>query len=80
MKCPKCDGKGWRRNPKWTGGGCDVYPISYPCRYCGESGYVIGNVRDVLNYLKGMQARAERSGDKRTSAELKRCISIIEKN
>lgn len=80
MVCPKCEGKGWIRNPRWTGGSCDVYPISYKCKFCEESGYVIGNVRDVLDYMNFLLAQHQRMGDKEGTAKIKRCISIITKN
>lgn len=79
MKCPKCDGKGWYDNPKYPN------PASYShagepsikCKHCNGTGYIIGDVKDLLAFLKHLQVYFEK--DKHYYHQVKQCIDIIEK-
>ncbi len=79
MKCPKCNGSGFRRNPKypnpasWSWAGIE----GWPCKYCGESGYVIGNIKDILDFLKHLEVKFH--NDKHYRDQVKHCIDTIEK-
>ena len=77
MKCAKCDGKGWYDNPK--------YPIPYGnwageptinCKKCKGSGYIIGNVKDVLDLLNHLEVYFKY--DKDYLKQVKQCINVIE--
>ncbi len=82
MKCPKCEGRGWYENPKWIGGGSASEGISpsFKCKKCKESGYIIGNVKDVLDFLNFLKAQYERVKDSHMLEQVKQCIDTIEKH
>jgi hypothetical protein len=77
-ECPKCKGNGWYPNPRypnpssWSWAG----EPSFKCSKCKETGYIIGNVKDVLSFLKVLQN--ELRGE--MLIELKQCIDTIEKS
>ena len=79
MICGKCEGKGWYDNPKYPN------PVHYSyageptlrCRKCRGIGYVIGNVNDVLDFLKHLEVKFEK--DKEYLPQVKQCIDTIEK-
>lgn len=57
MECPKCKGKGWLDNPRyyahdaqysWSHG----IPTRKKCSNCKGSGYIIGNMTDIVDRLR----------------------------
>ena len=82
MQCSKCEGRGWIRNPKWHGGGSASEGIkpSFKCKKCGGSGYIIGNVEDVLKTLKHLEQYFTLENKHKEHAQsIRDCINIIEK-
>jgi hypothetical protein len=79
MKCPKCDGKGWYANPRypnpasWSWAG----EPSFPCRNCGKSGYIIGNTKDVVDFLKHLKVKFEIEKDSHYLKMTKQCLTAI---
>lgn len=57
MKCPKCNGKGYVTNKQYYNLGNSlayekgVLPMK-PCYHCNQSGYIIGNIKDVIDRLE----------------------------
>ena len=78
MKCPKCDGKGWYDNPKYPNPASwsDAGVPTFKCGKCRQTGYIIGNAKDVIDFLVVLEKRFER--DKETLREIKQCIKAIE--
>lgn len=78
MICKKCEGKGWYDNPKYPA------PTSHSwagvptidCRICKGTGYIIGNVKDVISFLKVLENRFH--NDKEILKEVNQCILAIE--
>lgn len=79
MRCPKCEGRGWYENPKYPNPASWSYAgePSIDCRKCGKRGYIIGNVPDVVEFLKVLANNFEH--DKERLREIKQCIEAIEK-
>ena len=78
MKCDKCKGRGWYENPKYPEKGNFAGIPSIDCGKCKGSGYVIGNIKDVLQHLKYLQIKFEY--DKTLLREINQCIDTIENN
>lgn len=79
MKCPKCDGRGWYENPSYPNPASWNY-AGEPTKRCGkckESGYIIGNVKDVLSFLKHLQVKFELEKDAEYVRLTKQCITAI---
>ncbi len=74
-RCVKCEGRGFKHNPKFHPG-IGVEP-SLKCRTCRGSGFVIGDVGSVLNFLKHLEFKFEK--DKEYLMQVKQCIDVIEK-
>lgn len=58
-KCPKCDGNGWKDNPRYWSAKAKYateYYLRYDprirCRECKGTGYVVGDVRDAIDTLR----------------------------
>lgn len=87
MRCEKCDGKGCKDNPKYYEAKCkyktDYYLTFEPtikCRACKGTGYVIGDVKDVLNFLRGLEMKFSHfKDDIEYLDKVRECIKIIEK-
>jgi predicted nucleic-acid-binding Zn-ribbon protein len=81
MKCPKCNGSGFRVNKSypnpasWSFAGVP----GWPCKHCGESGYIIGNIKDVLDFLKHLEVKFGVEHNKEYVKMVKQCIDSIEK-
>ena len=80
MKCTKCNGKGWvtntryyRHSPSWSWEH-DISPIK-PCKDCKGSGYIIGNINDIVDRLKSAV-----NGVTITQQEIKQMLYAICKN
>ncbi len=76
-KCTKCDGRGWYENPRYPLVGSWAGIPSFKCGKCKETGYVIGNVKDVLQFLKHLRVKFEY--DKEYREQVDQCIAAIEK-
>ena len=81
MKCIKCDGIGTVPNNRYYNYGCaEAYERGLnaikKCSNCKGSGFIIGNVKDVLNFLKHLAVKFEH--DKEYLRETKQCIDTIE--
>lgn len=80
MKCEKCDGRGWNDNQRyWNTAACIAYERGIEarkkCGKCKGTGYIIGNVKDVLDLLKVLKNNRQCCTDK----EIQQCIDAIEK-
>ncbi len=78
MVCPKCNGRGWYENPRYPNPASWSYAgvPSFKCSKCRETGYIIGNISDILQLLKVLQHKIY---DKELSKEIKQAIESIEK-
>lgn len=57
MKCKKCDGQGVVPNPRYYRySSSEAYergiPVTKTCPYCQGSGYIIGNINDIVERLE----------------------------
>lgn len=79
MKCKKCQGCGWIRNPKWVGGGSasDGITPSRTCKTCQGTGFVVGDMKDVISQLKYVAATLLAINQKELSNDIQECIKII---
>ena len=83
MICDKCNGHGLVDNPKYYDHGS---AISYErgispkkkCRKCKGSGYLIGNISEILAFLKHLEVKFEMDRDKEYLHQVKQCIKAIE--
>lgn len=80
MICPKCKGAGHYPNPRYPNPASWSYAgePSLPCRKCKQTGYIIGNVADVLDHLKHLQVKFELENDKEYLRYARECIEAIE--
>ena len=82
MKCVKCNGKGKRDNPKYYRYGCAVayergiQPM-VNCKSCNGSGYIIGNIKDVINFLEHLKVKFELEKNKEYLREVEQCLKIM---
>ena len=57
MKCAKCNGRGIVANNRYylhsssEAYEMGIYPTK-PCKHCGGSGYIIGNIGDIVDRLR----------------------------
>lgn len=80
MKCEKCNGTGSKDNPKYWDKSNDSYIMHNPktkCKKCGGSGFIIGNVKDVLTFLHYLNNTNQLLPTDRK--DLQQCIDTIEK-
>lgn len=84
MKCKKCEGRGWNENARYWNAKSNInsdyylrYEPSIECGKCKGSGYIIGNVKDVLDFLKHLEA-AKFMHDKEYREQVRQCIDAIE--
>ena len=77
MMCGKCNGRGVVANPRyyrhsnseaWEMG----IPATKPCKHCGGSGYIIGNIGDIVERL-----RVAANGVTITKREAKQMLDAI---
>jgi len=77
MRCNKCNGAGVVANPRyyrhsnveaWEMG----IPATKPCKHCGGSGYIIGNIGDIVERL-----RVAANGVTITKREAKQMLDAI---
>ena len=57
MKCPKCNGEGLASNPRYYRySSSEAYergiPAAIECKHCHGSGYIIGNIQDIVDRLE----------------------------
>lgn len=79
MICSKCNGRGWYDNPRWEGSGHGGVSPSLRCKKCNETGYVLGNVKDVVSTLKRLEMFFKNVyKDDGYLADIQSCIKIIE--
>lgn len=57
MKCPKCEGRGIVYNPRYLRySSSEAYergiPAAIECKHCHGSGYIIGNINDIVERLE----------------------------
>lgn len=74
MICEKCKGRGRRENPRYHG--CQDIGWHEPmicCRACGGSGFIVGNLREVLDVLKVI-----RNGGSYRKEDIEQAIKVIE--
>lgn len=77
MICDKCQGKGWYPNPKYPSAGNWAGIPSFKCGKCKSSGYIIGNVKDVLDHMEYLKVKFK--NDKETMRHIEQCIDVITK-
>lgn len=75
MKCEKCVGRGWYENPKYPMKGNWAGVSSFKCGKCRGTGYVIGSIKEVLEFLKVLQNNPSAI----TKHDIQECIDTIEK-
>ena len=80
MKCVKCDGNGYYDNPKYINchSFCEGIESRINCKKCKGSGYVIGNIKDVVSFLKHLEFKFQH--DKEYLFQIKQCLDTIENN
>lgn len=87
--CKKCEGRGWNYNEiyydtKHKYPNSDAYMQYNPTKKCGKckgTGFIIGNVSEVLDFLKFLEGKIERKeflSGKEIIDQVKQCISVIE--
>lgn len=83
MTCNKCNGKGWNHNERYWKAKADInssgylrYNPSVKCGKCKGSGFIIGNIKEVLDFLKHLQVKF--AHDKHYLDQVKNCINTIE--
>jgi len=81
-KCDKCDGKGWKDNPKYWNAKAKYqtdwylhYKTRVNCKTCKGTGYVIGDVMDAIDVLKVWKNNPNGI----TNKDFKQAIEILEK-
>ena len=79
-KCDKCDGNGWKDNPKyWNATRMNDWYLQYnpriDCRACKGTGYMIGDVRDAIDILRVYKNNPHGI----TKSEFLKAIEILEK-
>ena len=57
MKCAKCNGRGIVTNNRYyLHSSSEAYEMGIhptkPCKHCGGSGYIIGNIGDIVDRLR----------------------------
>ena len=80
MKCDKCEGRGWNDNPKYWDKRNSSHILHSPskkCMNCKGTGFVIGNIMDVLNFLHYLENTNQLLPQDR--GDLRKCIDTIEK-
>lgn len=84
MKCPKCEGRGWNDNQRYWNAKAkyqtDYYLRFEPtvkCGNCKGSGYIIGNVKDVLDFLRHLE-KGKFMYDKEYAEQTRQCINAID--
>jgi len=82
MKCPKCNGEGWRYNPKYSGyNAASLYSngedVRKPCSKCRGTGFIIGSIREVYDTL--IVLRNNHKWHKEELRDINQCIEAIEK-
>lgn len=84
MKCPHCEGRGWKHNQRYYSAK-ERYPTCYylkyeptvTCRKCKGTGFIIGNPKEVLEFLKHLEV-AKFADDTEYQRQVRQCISAIE--
>ncbi len=77
-KCDKCDGFGWKDNPKYWNAIGDwklQYEPTIKCRACKGTGYVIADFKDAINILQVWKNNPRGIDDK----DFKLAVEILEK-
>jgi hypothetical protein len=79
MICPKCEGKGWYDNPNYPAPANHSWAgiPTIDCRKCKRTGYIIGDVKDVVDFLKHLEVKFK--DNKELLGQVKQCINAIEK-
>lgn len=72
MKCTKCKGRGWINNPRFCGKDIDCTSPTITCKRCGGTGYIIGNIHDVIERLESAA-----NGDTINQKEAKQMLESI---
>ncbi len=87
MKCSHCNGAGQIDNPKYWTAKSDYprsdYYLSFEttlkCKACKGAGYIVANIKDILDILRGVKARgAINKLEKEDIDNLQKCIDLIE--
>jgi len=85
MICENCKGKGWVDNSVYWKKKENLHSSAYllhdptiKCKKCHGSGYIIGNMNDILDFLKHLQVKFEHENDKEYLRSTKQCIKAIE--
>ena len=85
MKCLKCEGRGWNDNQRYWNAKAkyqtDYYlrfEPSVKCRNCKGSGFIIGNIQEILDFLNHLEI-AKFMNDKEYKHLTRQCIDAIEK-
>lgn len=82
MKCEKCEGRGWITNVRYYDLGCaisyerNVQPTK-KCKKCNGSGFIIGNINEVLEYLRYLENYFTHENKKHELRQVKNCIKAI---
>lgn len=74
MICKKCNGNGYRNNPRYHG--CQDVGWHEPrikCRACEGSGFIVGSLKEVLDVLKVI-----RNGGAWRKEDIVQAIKVIE--
>ena len=84
MECQDCEGKGWKDNQRYWTAKANIHNDSYmryepniKCKSCKGSGYIVGNVKDVLDFLRILENKFR--NEKEYLEQVKNCINTIEK-
>lgn len=82
MKCQKCEGKGWIHNNKYyTMASCVAYERGIEsrkeCNDCKGSGYIIGDVKDVIRNLEYLLHTAMGREERKI---IQQCLDVITKH
>ena len=80
MKCEKCSGRGWYENPRYPNPASYSWAgePSFKCKKCRGTGYIIGEVRDVLDFLQHLKVKFELEKDREYLRSVNQCIEAIE--
>lgn len=87
MICEKCNGKGlvdnsvyWTKKLNLQSSSYLLHDPTIKCKKCHGSGYIIGNTKDVVDFLKHLKVKFEYEKDKYYLEQTINCINTIENN
>lgn len=85
MECDKCGGCGWNENKRYWNAKAKLQSQYYlrfeptvKCGKCGGSGYIIGKIKEVLDFLLHLE-KGKFINDPEYSSKVRQCINAIDK-